>query len=234
MLAHHLPNAPRRRVAAASLLTPHRRLVQHVGEMSHRLQDVDLWLVDSLVVPASLHDVEGRFVRVNEAAERASGKSNAQWLGRHFTEPLPPGAREKVAALFRRAVERGEPTDFETVFVDASGNLRGVRAQHLPLCRDGAIVGVLILAFAARRPPSVGLDPQPRLTPRQREILNLIAAGLSTSEMAENLSISTETVRNHLRSVFTELDVHTRLEAIATAQRLGLLAPPPLGPQPPE
>ena len=125
-------------------------------------------------------------------------------------------------------------TDFETVFIDASRQLRGVRAQHLPLCSGDAIVGVLILAFAARRPPSVGLDPQPRLTPRQREILNLIAAGLSTSEMAEKLSISTETVRNHLRSVFTELDVHTRLEAIATAQRLGLLAPRALGPQPPD
>jgi uncharacterized membrane protein (DUF2068 family) len=38
----------------------------------------------------------------------------------------------------------------------------------------------------------------------------------------------------YLRSVFTELDVHTRLEAIATAQRLGLLAPQALGPQPTE
>jgi PAS domain S-box-containing protein len=204
--------------------------------MSHRLQDVDLWLVDSLVVPASLHDVEGRFVRVNEAAERASGKSNAQWLGRHFTEPLPPGAREKVAALFRRAVERGEPTDFETVFVDASGNLRGVRAQHLPLCRDGAIVGVLILAFAGALPPSlpIGVEPQPRLTPRQGEVLELVAAGLSTSEIAKKLTLSTETVRNHLRSVFRELNVHNRPEAIAAARRLGLLAPPALGPQPPD
>jgi PAS domain S-box-containing protein len=204
--------------------------------MSHRLQDVDLWLVDSLVVPASLHDVEGRFVRVNEAAERASGKSNAQWLGRHFTEPLPPGAREKVAALFRRAVERGEPTDFETVFVDASGNLRGVRAQHLPLCRDGAIVGVLILAFAGALPPSlpIGVEPQPRMTPRQREVLELVAAGLSTSEIAKKLTLSTETVRNHLRSVFRELNVHNRPEAIAAARRLGLLAPPALGPQPPD
>ena len=166
---------------------------------------------------------------MNAAAERASGKPNAEVVGGHFTDSLPPEARKSVSAQFRRAVERGEPTDFETVFIDASGQLRGVRAQHLPLCSGDAIVGVLILAFAARRPPSVGLDPQPRLTPRQREILNLIAAGLSTSEMAEKLSISTETVRNHLRSIFTELDVHTRLEAIVTARRLGLLAPPALG-----
>jgi PAS domain S-box-containing protein len=204
--------------------------------MPHPLEGVDLWLVDSLVVPASLHDAEGRFLHMNAAAERASGSTNAQLLGRHFTELVPPEAHEKLEAQFRRAVERGEPTDFETVFVDASGHLRGVRARHLPL-RDGdAIVGVLILAFDARQPPTepIGLEPRPQLTPRQREILELIASGLSTSEIATRLTLSTETVRNHLRSVFRELNVHTRLEAIAAAERLGLLAAPALRPQPPD
>ena len=111
--------------------------------MAGELQGVDVWLVDSLVVPASLHDVDGRFLRMNAAAERAIGSSNAHWLGRHFTEPVPPEARENGAAQFRRAVETGEPTDFETVFVDASGTIRGVRAQHVPLRRGDAIVGVL-------------------------------------------------------------------------------------------
>jgi PAS domain S-box-containing protein len=195
------------------------------------LHGVDLWLVDSLVVPASLHDVEGRFVRLNAAAERAIGSSNAHWLGRHFTEPVPLEARENVEAQFRRAVETGEPTDFETVFTDASGHIRGVRAQHLPLRRGDAIVGVLILAYDVRQPPS-GLEVHPRLTPRQREILELLASGLSTSEIAKELTLSTETVRNHLRRVFGELHVHTRVEAIVAAQRFGLLAAPALGPQP--
>jgi PAS domain S-box-containing protein len=201
--------------------------------MPSPLLDVDMRLVDSLAIPASVHDVEGRFVHVNEAAERASGRSSAEMLGGHFTDSLPPEARKSVAAHFRRAVERGEPADFETVFIDGSGQLRGVRAQHLPLRSNGAIVGVLILAFDARRPASalIGLEPQARLTPRQSEILSLIAAGLSTSEIATQLTISRETVRNHLRSLFSELHVHTRLEAIAAAQRLGLLAPQALGPQ---
>jgi PAS domain S-box-containing protein len=219
---------------AAPLLTRRERRVQDVGAMRQRWQDGDMWLIDSLVVPASLHDEQGRFVHVNEAAERASGLSNAKLLGRHFTEPLVPEERKKVAAQFRLAVERGEPTEFETVFVDASGHRRGVRAQHLPLLSGDAIVGVLILAYAAPTPPEpIGVEPQPRLTPRQREILDLIASGLSTSEIAKKLTLSTETVRNHLRSVFRELHVHTRLEAIAAARRLGLLAPPALGPQPP-
>jgi DNA-binding CsgD family transcriptional regulator len=87
-----------------------------------------------------------------------------------------------------------------------------------------------------RRAPSApfGPEPEPQLTPRQREILELIASGLSTSEIASKLTLSTETVRNHLRSVFRELDVHTRLEAIVVAQRLGLLAAPALPPQLPD
>jgi PAS domain S-box-containing protein len=197
-------------------------------------QGVDLRLVDILVVPASLHDVDGRFVHMNAAAERASGRTNAQLLGGHFTDLLPEEARANVEAQFRRAVERGEPTDFQTVFVDASGQLRGTRAQHLPL-RDGeTIVGVLILAFDVRRVPAelARLKPDPRLTPRQLEILELIASGLSTMDVATQLTLSPETVRNHLRNAFRELRAHNRVEAIATAQRLGLLSASVLGPQP--
>ena len=193
------------------------------------MEGIDLSLIDSLVVPASLHDIEGRFLHMNAAAERASGNSNAELLGRHYTALLPPEEREKVAAQFRRAAERGEPTDFESVFIDGSGRQRGVRAQHLPLRSNDEIVGVLILAFEVGRPLSeLDRDPHPRLTPRQREILELIASGASTSVMAKTLTLSTETVRNHVRNVLRELHVHTRLEAIAAARRIGLLAPPAL------
>jgi PAS domain S-box-containing protein len=204
--------------------------------MLHRLQDADPWLVDSLEVPATLHDVEGRFVHMNAWAERACGNSNAQMVGRPLTALLPPEARENVEAQFRRVVELGELTDFETVFVDANGRLRGVRSQQLPLRSGDEIVGVLVLAFDVRQPPSepIGFVPDPRLTPRQRKILDLIASGLSTSEIARELTLSPQTVRNHLRNVFHELHAHTQVEAIVTAQRIGLLAAPGLGSTPPD
>jgi PAS domain S-box-containing protein len=204
--------------------------------MSDALQDVDLWLVDSLVVPVSLHDVYGRFVHMNAAAERAIGYSNEQLRGRHLTEMIPSEARDSVEALFRGAVEHGEPTDFETVFEDADGNRRGTRAQHLPLRRGDTIVGVLILAFDVPLPPPdpMHFEQEPRLTERQRETLSLLAAGLSTAEVARRLSLSPETIRNHLRNASRELNAHSRLEAVASAQRLGLLAAPVLGPYPPD
>jgi PAS domain S-box-containing protein len=198
--------------------------------MPDPLQAVDWWLVDSLVVPTSLHDVTGRFVHMNAAAERASGKSNAEMLGHDITYLLPNEVHELVRAHFRRSVESGEPNDFETAFVDASGQLRGVRAQHLPLREGDTTTGVLILAFDVRRQPSELVQVRPQLTPRQRQVLEMIASGLSTAEVARELTLSTETVRNHLRNASNELNAHTRVEAIATAQRLGLLAAPPLGP----
>jgi DNA-binding NarL/FixJ family response regulator len=61
------------------------------------------------------------------------------------------------------------------------------------------------------------------LTPRQLEILGYLADGLNTSEIAARVSLSPATVRNHVRGIFTGLGCHSRLEAVATARKLGLL-----------
>ena len=137
-----------------------------------------------------------------------------------------------VTAQFQRAIERGEPSDFETEFFGADGRLRGVRAQHLPLTSRGTIVGVLILAFdvSSAAPRLAGRPADLRLTPRQTEILELMASGVSTSEIANELTLSIETVRNHIRNLLRELHAHTRPEAIAAARRHGLLAPTSLRP----
>ena len=190
-------------------------------------RELDFWLVDSLIVPASLHDVNGTFVHMNAAAERAANLTVDDLRGRSLTYLVVPELRSHVEDLFRSAVERGEPNDFETSFVDGAGQLRSVRAQHLPLRNGDEVVGVLILAWGVLSPtePAELLAP-PRLTPRQVEVLSLIAAGFSTEEAARKLTLSADTIRNHLRHAFRELRAHNRLEAVAAARRLGLLAPP--------
>jgi two-component system nitrate/nitrite response regulator NarL len=60
-----------------------------------------------------------------------------------------------------------------------------------------------------------------RLTPREREILRLLAAGASTRAMAERLRVSVPTVRNHVQNLLGKLGVHSRLEAAAYAMRHG-------------
>lgn len=63
------------------------------------------------------------------------------------------------------------------------------------------------------------------LTEREREVLELLAAGLPNSEIARRLFLSTNTVRNHLSSLFAKLQVSSRAEAMLVARRAGV-APP--------
>ena len=58
-----------------------------------------------------------------------------------------------------------------------------------------------------------------RMTPREREVINLIAEGLSNKEIAERLGIATYTVRSHVRNVMEKLMLHTRLQIAAYAHR---------------
>ncbi len=61
------------------------------------------------------------------------------------------------------------------------------------------------------------------LTPREREVLEMLAEGLSNKEIAWRMNISEHTVKFHLASVFAKLDVSTRTEAVMQGLRRGLL-----------
>lgn len=81
-----------------------------------------------------------------------------------------------------------------------------------------------VSAEVERRLRSVVTHPETTaLTPRQREILRMLSAGASTDDIANELFISTETVRNHIRQVLKTLHVHSRLAAVAKARMLGLV-----------
>ena len=64
------------------------------------------------------------------------------------------------------------------------------------------------------------------LTDRELEVLQLLTQGLTTDRIAERLTLSHHTVRNHVRHVLSKLDVHSQLEAVAVGLREGLVAPP--------
>lgn len=61
------------------------------------------------------------------------------------------------------------------------------------------------------------------LTPRELEVLRLLSDGTSTEEIADRLTISVTTVRNHIARCLTKLDAHSRLEAVTVARRLDLV-----------
>ena len=67
--------------------------------------------------------------------------------------------------------------------------------------------------------------PAPVLTARELEVLNLVGRGMSNREVAENLYISENTVKNHVRNILEKLHSHSRVEAVMYAVRTGLLDP---------
>lgn len=69
-------------------------------------------------------------------------------------------------------------------------------------------------------------EPAHDLTGREREILALIAEGLTNGAIAKRLFISVNTVRNHVQNILAKLDAHSKLEALSIAIRDGLIDPP--------
>lgn len=65
-------------------------------------------------------------------------------------------------------------------------------------------------------------EPLATLTARERQVLKAMVAGLSRQEIAEQLDISSNTVRTHMQSILSKLGVHSSLAAVAMARRAGL------------
>jgi DNA-binding NarL/FixJ family response regulator len=84
-----------------------------------------------------------------------------------------------------------------------------------------AIAGRMIDFFSAAhaKPPQSAF---PELTAREREVLHLIAQGLSNTEIADRLFLSPKTVRNHITNTFDKLQVADRAQAIVKARTAGL------------
>lgn len=76
-----------------------------------------------------------------------------------------------------------------------------------------------LLPRLRQNPRGVGAD----LTPREVEVLTLLAVGESNQKIAEALVLSLHTVRNHVQNVITKLGAHSKLEAVATAVREGII-----------
>ena len=80
-----------------------------------------------------------------------------------------------------------------------------------------------VIAKAVSAPRTAGAEIE-ELTPREREVLHLVASGSATKQVAAALSISRRSIDAHLRSIYRKLDVTNRVQAVNRARAFGLIA----------
>jgi DNA-binding NarL/FixJ family response regulator len=126
-----------------------------------------------------------------------------------------------------------DATVFTAMRAGARGYLlKGATQEEIHAAITAALAGQVVFGpgVAARvldffaAPPAASADPAPfpGLTEREREILDLLAAGRRTSAIAEALYLSPKTVSNHLTAIFAKLEVSDRQQAIILARERGL------------
>jgi DNA-binding NarL/FixJ family response regulator len=94
---------------------------------------------------------------------------------------------------------------------------------------DPAVQRHVVGALAAEpeaEPPRDGPDLPDGLTPREAEILGLIAEGMTNAEIAERLVVSPTTVKSHINHLFAKAGLRDRVQAVTYAYRKGLATPP--------
>jgi DNA-binding NarL/FixJ family response regulator len=88
-----------------------------------------------------------------------------------------------------------------------------------------AITRRLIESYTRRPPPTVHPAPLAELTPRELEVLRLVARGLSNADIARELVVGDATIKTHVARIFSKLDLHDRAQAVVLAYESGLVQP---------
>lgn len=146
---------------------------------------------------------------------------------RRIVKELP----EQIVVILTGADDDDE-IGLQALRAGATGYLsKDLDIDALPRALEGARMGEAVISrrmtkrlieYVRRAPNSVaGMRPvRSALTSREWEVIDLLRAGRSTEEMAADLVLSTETVRSHVKNILRKLDVRSREEAVAAADKM--------------
>lgn len=134
------------------------------------------------------------------------------------------GQRHDALATLEQALGLALPEGYLRLFVDEGAPMLALlrEAQSHSAYLDYVRHILDVAAPASVSPPQPAALAEP-LTPRERDVLHLIAAGASNGAIAEQLVVSVGTVKKYAHSLFGKLDVHSRTQAIVRGRELGLL-----------
>jgi DNA-binding CsgD family transcriptional regulator len=177
-------------------------------------------VLSDLQVPAFVTGSSGVIAWMNKRAIALFGDLR----GQQFAAVVMPASVQAARLAFaRRLVGAQKATDYDVTLRSAAGEPVRGQASSVAIRGDDRVVGVFGLLHINEVPDPTRPVRHPHLTPRQQEVLGYLAEGCSTDQIAARLVIGRETVRHHVRGILRALGVHSRLEAVAAARRLGLL-----------
>jgi DNA-binding CsgD family transcriptional regulator len=197
---------------------------------------------DRQVVESLVGDAQSVLDRRGDSLDSWGPESRA-WEARLFAELLrwrwaadiEPPAQEELVAAWREAVDQfeayGAPYELAVArlhlaeVLGATGDGDGAREQTEAAVDTARELGARPLLARLGGSPlrAVASAPRMTLTPREAEILALVAEGRSNGEIGRQLFISTKTVSVHVSNILGKLDASGRTEAAAIARREGLL-----------
>jgi DNA-binding NarL/FixJ family response regulator len=183
-------------------------------------------LVQRSSIPMLLVDGERRYVDANTPARLAFRQSLDDLRRLRIDDLTPRYFWPVMEEAWARLIETGcmaGPYDI--------GSPVGTRLDVIYYALADALPGLHLIAFAPAGPGGdllidiqvPGLENVPPLTARELEVIELVAEGASAPAIAEELVLSTATVRTHLANIYSKLDVRDRAAAVAKAMRLGLI-----------
>ena len=188
--------------------------------MLNELPDVKVVLAATSLESSMLKETKPRVVLLDVGLQDKNSLRLAESLKNEMTESrvivmdlLP--VHEEIAEFVNAGVAGFILKD--ATFEDFVGTIRSVAggARVLPAPMTGTLFSQ-IARVAINRGREAALEAV-RMTQREREVIALIAVGLSNKEIAHRLGIATDTVKSHVRNVMEKLALHSRLQIAAYA-----------------
>ena len=207
-----------------AIIEDNRLVREGMTEMLNDLPDVQVVLAATSLDTTKLRDAKPRVVLLDVGLQDRNSLRLAETVRQELTESrvivmdlLP--VHEEIAEFVNAGVAGFILKD--ATFDDFVGTIRSVAqgGRVLPPRMTGTLFSQIARA-AVKRGADEALA-EVRMTQREREVVGLIATGMSNKEIATRLSIATDTVKSHVRNIMDKLALHSRLQIAAYAHGQG-------------
>jgi LuxR family maltose regulon positive regulatory protein len=129
--------------------------------------------------------------------------------------------QEEALIALQSALTIAEPEGYQRIFIREGSNLQNILKELVKLGTTSRYTTILLRAFPTDR-ASQQINLVEELSPRELEVLRLLTTSLSVKEIANELVVSVNTARSHIKSIYSKMGVNRRLDAIEKAKELNL------------